>query len=329
MGGMRAEKILLMIVLVLAAGCTQQQARTDVPQPEPGIVPDTGIKIIYLLPDYTNLYSTDKFRLNLQVQNVGDAKAQSVKAELYKYGNFLLSDSQQKNLADNLEPPDVKINSPGETAEAEWQLETPQSTSSFDYAFGVKVKYDYRTEAWTDGVIISRERWAARNQLGKPVEINTGTTTGPLQVSISTREVVLPKTEGIAEKTFPVQIKLKNTGNGIANSEIGGCNTQGVGCVDAVYMYIPTGDATTILSLNSCSPSSTNATSGNTITVTFTNVTLMGGSSAYISCQILAKSDLLAKPDLDYSFKIKAAADYRYQVEGETTVAVQGESVKR
>jgi len=323
------HKNIFLIFLILAAGCAQQQIRTDVPQPEQGIVPDTGVKLIYLLPDYTNLYSKDKFRLNLQVQNVGDAKAEIVKAELYKYGNFLLSDSQQKNLADNLEPPDIKTNSPGETAEAEWQLETPQSTSSFDYTFGVKVKYDYRTEAWTDGAIISRERWATRNQLGKPIEINTGTTTGPLQISVSTREVVLPKTEGIAEKTFPVQIKLQNTGNGIVNSEIGGCNTQGVGCVDTVYLYVPTGDATTILSLNSCSPSSTNTTAGNMITVKFTNVTLMGGGSAYLSCQILARSDLLAKPDLDYSFKIQAAADYRYQVEGETTVTVQGESVRK
>lgn len=325
---MRTEKILLLF-LILLAGCAEQQTRPQVPQPEPGVVPDTGIKIIYFLPDYTNLYSKDSFRLNLQVQNVGDAKAQNVNAELNKYGNFQLSDSQQKKLADSLEPPDVSTNSPGETADTEWQVKTPESSTSFDYAFGVKIKYDYRTEAWTDGVVMSRERWKTLNQLGKAVEINTGTTIGPVQISVSTREVVLPVTEGIAEKTFPVQVKLQNTGGGVVNSDRSSCNTEGVGCMDNVYLYIPTGDATTVLSLESCSPASTNATSEGTTTVTFSNVTLMGGSSAYISCNIRASADLLAKPDLEKSFRIKAGADYRYQVEGETTVTVQGESVKR
>ncbi len=326
---MRAEKILLMLVLVLAAGCADQQARPQVPQPEPSVVPDTGIKIIYLLPDYTNLYSKDSFRLNLQVQNVGDAKAQNVNAELHKYGNFQLTDGQQKKLADSLEPPDVSTNSPGETAETEWQVKTPETSASFDYNFGVKIKYDYRTEAWTDGVILSRERWKTLNQLGKAVEINTGTTIGPIQVSVSTRETVLPAVEGIAEKTFPVQVKLQNMGGGVVNSERSSCNTQGVGCVDYVYLYIPTGDPTTTFSLESCSPASTNTTAGDTTTVTFSNVSLMGGSSAYLSCNIKASSDLLAKPDLEKSFRIKAGADYRYQVEGETMVTVQGESVKR
>lgn len=55
----------------------------------------------------------------------------------------------------------------------------------------------------------------------------------------------------------------------------------------------------------------------------------MGGSSAYLSCNIRAAADLLAKPDLEKSFRIKAAADYRYQVEGETAASVQGESVRK
>lgn len=325
---MRTQNLLLPL-LILLAGCTGTPA-TQQMQIEPGIVPDTGVKILYFTPDYSLLYSTDRFRLNIIVQDVGSSRANNINAELHKYGDFNVSGGIQKKVADNLEPPDTQSRSPGETAEAEWQVRVPPTSASFSYNFGVKVKYDYRTESWTDGVVLSRERWKTLNQLGKQIQLGTGTSTGPLQVVVSTHEVVLPKLDvATSSKSFPVQIKLQNTGTGVVNSDGGGCNTQGVGCVDYVYLYVPKGDPVTNFTVDSCTPAFTATSAGDTTLVTFTNVTLMSGSTSYLSCNIITSADLFARPDLEKSFRLKASADYRYQVESETTVMVQGESVKR
>ena len=65
--------ILPVVAVVIASGCFGPSTTT-------GTGP--GVSILEFKPDFTQLYSNEKVKLQLKVQNIGETKAESVRAEI-------------------------------------------------------------------------------------------------------------------------------------------------------------------------------------------------------------------------------------------------------
>ena len=335
-------RLFALVSLVLVIGCTGGAGDPD--SIEAGLEPGYGLKVNRFFADYTNLAPGDSFTLELEVKNVGDARALGQnfeeddaypKISLFRKGTFTLDsgtdNTVEQKLETVLEPPDLEFNVPGESDSVRWSMIAPSTSTEYPYTFGARVDYGYETNAQMDINVLTRTRLLALGEEGQSISTgNSESTVGPVEVRIEAPDRLILDSKG--KKTFPVKIVIENIGDGIvqsAQSVTGDCNKQ-LGCIDSVKLIVPKsfkkadcdgfGDAkeTKIIA--------------DGYAYLANGIRLIGGTTGYISCEFTAcpgkdscEDDTdFAETDFEETYTIIAEVKYGYQIEAETDVVVKG-----
>ncbi len=203
-------RTLLLILLVLAAGCAQQQGTPS------------GLVITTFQPDSKEIDASgvDTIELSLEVQNNGDSKAQNVLVELYNYGGFLgVTSATMGDIPTATGNPPPAGMKPDNVGDYVFALTVPKRSLGLteNVEFGVRVTYDYTSKGLASIYVVPRSEWKVKQQLGaKGVQQQVQRTTGPIAVSISAKEPVVVEKN---QNAFTLRVELDNIGTGVVRSE--------------------------------------------------------------------------------------------------------------
>ena len=142
----RAFPVLLLGAVLVASGCTTFGGTS--------IGGGPGVVITDFIPDLSQVFSGEDVRLQLRIQNQGEARATNVIAELTgidlaEWGSFGGGFGAVKQLGD-LVPFDPVTNTPGETTSVTFSnLVAPTLSQGIQFTYTpiVRVSYDYATVA--------------------------------------------------------------------------------------------------------------------------------------------------------------------------------------
>jgi len=223
------KKILLLIVLlVLAAGCTgNRQVQVD---------DSNGLRISTFItsPSVVESISGDTVLFDMEVENVGGTTAKNVQIDLYGVqgqwrdanGNLLTS-TQTKTLG-TMKPPIASRNIPGDFKMAQWEFKTPAIPQGItpDLKIEGRVSYDYNTSGHLIVPVVSEDEFRRSQIESQPIEepviINSQ---GPIKLTLSAnnRFIILDTTSSGSTYTHPFRIELQNVGAGFPiTPEVGG-----------------------------------------------------------------------------------------------------------
>jgi len=299
--------ILPVIAVVIASGCIG----TTTPSTGP------GVSILDFKPDFEQLYSGEKVKLQLKVQNLGEVEAENVRAEITgidinEWRGFGAAFAE-KDLGDLL-PYDTVTNTPGEVKTVQWtDLYAPDLARGIEFPYEpiVRVSYDYRTTAYKPITLVDADELRAIKQQGKTLPSRvTEYSSGPMTVEIRTGDFV--KTSGMFGETydiFPIYVKIINT-----LWESGGSATQ--------KTFAGFGEADYPVYVTITPPSGTNFVfSGfGDDCGTAVLVDLWQGKDAEITCEF----EVTNPPTIREEKLITVELDYRYRIDATTQIKVIG-----
>jgi len=282
---------LLLLFILIAAGCTGSGGSREIT--EAYTVPRTGLQIKSFESDLDIVAAGDNFNLDMEIQNVGGARASSAEAELFKKGAFKVDNTPSIG---PLSAPDFEYNTPGDVKYLTWRMTAPEVDNDLSYTFEAKVDYTYVTEGKKEFTSLSRERLRAYEDKGEsPRSSPSDASIGPVDVRIDVQDVVLV---GTSRKDLKIKVVLENIGDGIVMSETEEKDcTMKLGCVSSVVVIIEPG--------NTCSFND--------------GVQLSGGDAGYVTCTLdIGTSE-------ERSYLVTAKATYDYQITASTDVTVKGD----
>jgi hypothetical protein len=300
--------ILTVIAVVIASGCLG---------PTDGQGTGPGVSILEFKPDFDELRSDEKVKLQMKVQNLGDAKAENVRAEITgididEWRGFGVAFAEQ-DLGDLL-PYDIATNTPGEVKTLQWtDLYAPRLAKGIEFTYEpiVRISYDYRTTSFKPITLVDADELRAIKQQGRTLPSKTTEySAGPMAVEIKTGDFV--KTSGMFGETydiFPIYIKITNT-----LWEQGGSATSrtfaGFGEADyPVYVTITPPSGTNFVFSgfgNDCG--------------TAVLVDLWQGKDSEITCEL----EVTNPPTIRQEGLITVELDYRYRMDKSTQIKVIG-----
>ncbi len=199
---------LLFFTTLLLAGCTSAPGQVD------GLfgggedeVPETDGLSLSFEQLGTFALETEEVTLELSVENVGQADAESIEAQVF--GPSWISGSRSIG---TLQGVDRAAGQAGESAVAEWSLSPPDvdTDTSQEYDATAQVTYVYETTA-TISAALSPEGFTTSQST-----VEAGMTDGPVQMSTDL-ETPIP-TQGETSHTIPLTIT--NAGDGVINSQV-------------------------------------------------------------------------------------------------------------
>lgn len=305
------KKLLAMICLVLVLGCTGGGTTNADEVTAPGTERGYGLKIIGFESDMATVSSGRGFNLVLQLKNVGNHDATTIKTKLYKKGKFEAPEDPTSAGATALDKADTELNLPGGSTVATWTVTAPKVSTDYTSPLGVRVTYDYGSEGRSDIAFMSEQRYNSLQQKGEPIPVTTSdSSVGPIEVKVQAPELIVAKT---SPEPFTIRILLQNVGDGVAFS---GDKLDKVGIVTVVRP-----EGVDYFDDTSCKGTGTGDTNGK-----FTNVQLIGGKNAYLTCKL--KKTGADGGDYEDTSLIKVTATYTYQTEAETTVTVTGQGIQ-
>lgn len=201
--------ILFLITLVLlVCGCTGGGQRPV--SMNPGT---DGVVITSFDSDYPEIESEEYLELLLEAQNMGDAQATNIVAEIFNYDGFIVSDERKSLHDDSLAPPLESI--PGEIGDVSWTLQAPfvETNMINPIDLGVRLFYEYETRCMSDIIVINEDEWKARTREGGEILVGgSASTAGPVSLTIeTTRQPVILRG---SETKFLVRIGVENVGDG-------------------------------------------------------------------------------------------------------------------
>lgn len=208
--------VLPILAVIAVSGCTSGG----------GSVSGNGVVILDFRPDFLQVFSGDPVKLQVKVQNQGEARARDVKTELTGIDltewQTLGTSFMNENIGDLL-PFDPAANTAGETKINSFSLRAPVLAKGIRFVYTpiIKVSYDYATTAQKSITIVDQDELRRIQQQGGTLP--TGSTTftkGPLSVEIETENYVKTGGSGFSSETFdifPVHITITNlrVGNGV------------------------------------------------------------------------------------------------------------------
>lgn len=305
MHGNNSLKIAILAVLLIAAlltsGCIKGLGGTT--------TTGKGVVILDFKPDFTQVHSRDKVKLQLRVQNTGEVKARNVKAEI---AGIDLSEWRGRSTGENLGDllgVDKATNTPGAVRTKYWELTAPSlpAGTSFKYEPIVKVSYDYKTTAVKAITLVDSDELRRIIQQGRRLEVKpVETSAGPLDVEVQTGEFVRTGRRDVDYDIFPLYIKVINT-----LWEQGGTvvpkTTRGGDYPVQLKITLPQG--TTFVHTGYGSDCGRQVT-----------VDLWQGKDAEITCEVR----VTRPPEYRQDKLINIELDYRYQVEASTEIEVVG-----
>lgn len=307
---MRALLFLLPVALVVfVSGCT-------LPGPGPG-AGGPGVSINAFQSDFTQVYSNEEIKLQLEVQNNGDVKATNVQAELAgisteEWGTFV----DIIEIGDLLPVQTQQDGSviQGETRTIQWtDLFAPYLVrgTQFTYSPEVRVSYDYATTAQKPITIVDEDE--LRNIIAAGETLPGKATTyssGPISINIETGNYVKTSQTGSGSTfdIFPVNIHIENTqftsGSTVVKPLVGiGPETYPV-----LVEIIPPAGTNFVYSGygQDCSQ--------------FVVIDLFRGRDADITCEL----EVTNPPSISQEGLITVNLEYRYALDAQTQVTVLG-----
>jgi hypothetical protein len=220
MGDSRMKKILPLLMLigvVLASGCVGQTTTTT--------TGTNGLIISDFSPDASNLMAGDSVNLNLEVQNVGGAKASNIKFDLYGVtfgtGNYdwALTGESSYTLPSPLMPPEEGIS--GEMSTYVWTIKSPSGIKSdTTYPFDVRVEYNYSTDVTGTLTFVSKDYWNSlskteKEALASKAGISQLTQTGgPISITLYAGQRTRPFVVDTEQAQYIMRVTVNNIGSG-------------------------------------------------------------------------------------------------------------------
>jgi len=205
---MRRLIIFLSLILIfLISGCGDQPLTN-------GDITD-GIIIKDFSFDQTEVYSGDYVSLGLEVQNVGEVEGTLTGISIY--GGWLSGEETLTIKEPILDPAFPPENIEGDSRYFRWNDKAESVQSETDYQFGVRVKYEYKTEyigtirfvkpSYLD--TISKEQ--KDNLISSNGIVSSEVSNGPLNVNpISGRSFIVDSPGG----SVSIKFGIKNIGSG-------------------------------------------------------------------------------------------------------------------
>jgi hypothetical protein len=294
--------LLMLIGVVLASGCLGTQVEK---KPAPGT---NGLIISDFYPDANVVQAGYTVYLNLEVQNVGGAKATNIDVSLYGVtfgkGDFdwdLTQGKQSFKYADEmnlteLRPPEEGI--PGEVAPMyTWTLIAPRGIKAdTPYSFDVRVGYDYTTDVTGVLTFVSKTYWESlskseKEALAKKAGVSQLTQTGgPISVTLYAGTRQMPFVVYSGQNTYILRVTITNVGSGEPKDTI----------------RLVSQKASTGMSISCAVPPD--------------GIRLSRGKTASFSCTLtLTDTNILNKQD----FTVGLGFEYGWRVDSSTEITVQ------
>jgi hypothetical protein len=268
-----------------------------------------GLKITKFEPENPEVMGTgvETLELFLEVQNVGDAIATNVEAQIFNYGDLLGPTQAHLGI---LEPPEEKIE--GERQDYTFVYIVPKRQLGVrdTLDLGARVSYEYASWGTADIYVVPKDDWKAKQELGvKSPRLDKFSSEGPIQVKISARHPIIVSPH---YDTFSIRVDVDNIGTGSVRSMLFGYDT-----LDAIDLVVPPG-----FSLGEyCDFAGTLGAYGGTLTVQFDPLRLKmtKGKHKTLTCR-LRVNDITR----ENVYPFMAVVRYRYQIDGFTTLTIHG-----
>ena len=283
-----------------------------------GIKAGNGVVILNFEPDLTGTYNSgDPAKLQLRIQNQGEARATDVTAELagIDVSEWAAMGAMFSRNIGDMSPYEAETNTPGAEKTITWDLEVPDLAKGIDLTYEpiVKVSYDYKTIAQKPITIVAEDELRRIQQQGGSLPSKaTVLTGGPLSIDVETKDYVKTTEEFGSYDIFPISITITNSYGGtvIPDGFATGFGTD-------TYLYpvrvkITPPDGTDFA--HSGWFGDDDCTAG-TITKD-----LWKGKSATITCELRVTQPPTYRQDR----YLKVELEYRYQVEAITNIPVRG-----
>ncbi len=321
--GFRALPVLLLGAVLAVSGCTIPGLGGG--QTAGGTGP--GVVILDFIPDLNEVFSGENVRMQLRIQNQGEARARNVVAELTgidpsEWGG-LGGFSTAKQWGD-LVAFDPATGIPGEVQIVTFTgLKAPFLSEGLQFTHTpiARVSYDYSTVAIKPITLVDEvELTNIKQQGGTLASKPTTHTKGPLQVEITMQN--FKKTSGFGGgfgqtfDIFPVQIKVTNLLHG-----------QGGTVVPQTFFGGPLAGFGNELAhpirIKITPPSGTNFVFGgfgDDCSGFLVDVEMFQGKDATITCEL----QVINAPTIKQEGLFQVEATYRYFVEKQTQIKVTG-----
>ncbi len=233
------RKTLLGIILIyflLVTTCCLKREATSIIAPG-GLV----IKKLDIYPS-KKASSGEIVTVDAEIENVGDAKATDIEAEIINLGPFICNDPR-KDIED-LNPPNPEYNVPGGSAYESWDITMPVVDQEYTHTIKLQIKYKYETYAHAQIPVVTKERWKKLNRIGKPIVVSEYCSKAPVIAKFSGASPIILK-------DFSKFDKFTNTNTISFDSEPIILKATDPNCRLNVYCYSKAGGAT--IYTNQCS----------------------------------------------------------------------------
>jgi len=297
--------LLALALLTLAFGCVSQGPGA------PG--PSKGIEVAYFKPDIDSVSEGGRIAAAMLVYNGGFFPAANTIVNLYLHDGF--EGAAWSQPLGSLQPANIELGTGGDSKEVLWDMTAPKLTkgeTAYPFNFRADISYDYQSSTKREVPVLVYARVLELKQSGRGLPVGSSSSLdGPVSVRIATDEPVVRAGSG-DPKEFEIKIIVTNTGTGYVKSAAsvsgtGDCFGDALGCVDTVSITIPEG--------LDFSPNSCGSISGKT--ATFSEIKLVDGRQAVLSCRIKAST-----AQEEYAPAIASSIRYRYHIDSSAMVTV-------
>ncbi len=294
-------KKILFLLLILSLGCieTGQKQVCNVKYNP------TGVAVTDIQVDYAQIYAGNNIRLSVEVANLGDETATDITLNVVGPDNYFTLPSGSVLSSTSMAPPDPNKCIEGELKNKLIVLESKSNKQALDgVPIKLKLKYEYKSHAWTDVVVLSEQQWAVRTQEGYVPKLYSYQSVAPIKINM-----VAPAVPVVEDSEFQVRLSLENA---LASPDSKATKGTDAGVVEEVRVMIP--EQFEFVGKNDCA-----STSGRVCVIKDFDVTK--DPENVIEKKIEVK---LSDPTglLEENFKINAEADYNYEVFYYTTPIV-------
>ncbi|MFT4867489.1 MAG: hypothetical protein ACI9LV_000082 [Candidatus Nanohaloarchaea archaeon] len=198
-------------LVVIASGCAHT-ASTSTNQ-----ATSSSVSINNFSAFPTDVYNNQNVRLELTLQNNGEATAQNVEARLFNVpfsgdSSWDLNDGRTVSFG-TLEPADPEANLPARETTEFWSLEAPslEDGVTIPYQFMTEIFYNYETQGTTSITLMDQQRF---REQGNPTRPTLDTTSGPVQMEVRTRSPIVFYPGDGNDRKSEMCVIVRNEGQG-------------------------------------------------------------------------------------------------------------------